>query len=86
MTRASRIKQRLDVLKPQYIEIIDDTPKHAGHLENSEQLETHLTLIIFAQVLTEMPLVKQHKTINDHLADEFENGLHALSIKVLKTL
>jgi len=86
MTRTTRIKQKLMVLKPQYLEVIDETPKHAGHLENDELTETHLTLKIYADSLSEMPLVSQHKTIKNLLSDEFQSGLHALSIKVLKNI
>jgi BolA family transcriptional regulator, general stress-responsive regulator len=83
MTRATRIKEKLMVLKPQYFEIIDETPKHAGHL-NDDSLETHLVIKISSNSLNDLPRVRQHQTINDLVADEFESGLHALSIKVLK--
>lgn len=84
MTRATRIKEKLMVLKPQYFEIIDETPKHAGHLENNDSPETHLVIKISSSSLTDLSRLRQHQTINDLLASEFESGLHALSIKVLK--
>jgi len=84
MTRTDRIKEKLMVLKPQYLEVIDETPKHAGHLGNDDSLETHLVIKIRAGSLNDLSRIKQHQTINDLIADEFEDGLHALSIKIIK--
>ena len=83
MTRILRIKQKLMALKPHYLEVIDETPKHAGHLDD-DSAETHLVLKISAESLKLLARVKQHQAINDLLADEFESGLHALSIKIIK--
>ena len=84
MTRTDRIRQKLMVLKPQYLEIIDETPKHAGHLGDNNALETHLSIKITATDLNPLTRIKQHQTINDLLTEEFDSGLHALSIKILK--
>ena len=84
MTRITRIKQKLDVLKPQYLEIIDETPKHSGHFESETLLETHLVIKISTDNLYNLSLVAQHKIINDLLKEEFQDGLHALSIRILK--
>lgn len=84
MTRINRITRILDVLKPQYLEIIDETPKHAGHLNDDNLLETHLILKMSSPQLEGIPLIKQHKIINDLLKNEFYQGLHALSIKIQK--
>jgi len=84
MTRTFRIKQKLMVLKPQYLEVIDETPKHVGHLDNDGSAETHLVIKISAESLNSLSRVKQHQAINDLLSDEFGQGLHALSIKIEK--
>lgn len=84
MNRIDRIKQKLSVLKPHYIEIVDESPKHAGHLEDSTKEATHLSLFISATSLEDETRVKQHKIIKDLLIEEFDQGLHALSIKILK--
>lgn len=83
MNRITRIKQKLGVLKPHHLEIVDDTPKHAGHIENQIQLETHLTIFIAAESLKENSRVSQHRIIKELIGDEFDQGLHALSIKIL---
>ncbi|MGI4775548.1 MAG: BolA family protein [Janthinobacterium lividum] len=86
MTRIDRIKQTLSVLKPQYLEVIDQTPNHVGHLGQDGSLETHITLKIVSSSFDKMLLIKQHKIINDMLKEEFDSGLHALSIKILKEI
>jgi BolA family transcriptional regulator, general stress-responsive regulator len=80
MKRYLRIKQILDVLKPHYLEINDQTHLHSKH---SSGLETHFEIKISADLLKEKKLLEQHKIINDLLREEFNNGLHAISIKII---
>ena len=82
MSRYLRIKQILDILKPHYLKIIDQTHLHANH---SVGLETHFKIEISADLLKEKKLLEQHRIINDLLAEEFKNGLHAVSISIIKT-
>ncbi|MFK8040199.1 MAG: BolA family protein [Rickettsiaceae bacterium] len=84
MDRVARIKDKLTILKPQYLKLIDQTSAHRGHLENDNQLETHLKLIIQSESLDDKTRINQHKIINKLLSDEFHNGLHALSIKIIE--
>ena len=80
--RQDRIKQKLDVLKPHYLEIIDESNLHADHAAFGK--ETHFSVKIAAAFLAEMNLVAKHKIINKLLDDEFKSGLHALSIMIKK--
>lgn len=80
MKRYLRIKQVLDALKPHYLEITDQTHLHANH---SKGLETHFEIKISADLLKDKKLLEQHKMINNLLGEEFNNGLHALSIKIM---
>lgn len=81
MTRINRIKRKLDVLKPHYCEIIDDSLKHAGH--TSGATESHFILKIAADIFQDKGLLAQHKIINQLLVDEFASGLHALTINII---
>ncbi|HJD56372.1 MAG TPA: BolA family transcriptional regulator [Rickettsia endosymbiont of Pyrocoelia pectoralis] len=80
MGRIERIKEKLSVLKPHFCEIIDESYKHANHYDGTH---SHIKIQISAQILQGKSLITNHRTINKLLADEFENGLHALSIEVL---
>lgn len=80
MSRIDRITKSLSVLKPHFCEIIDESHKHASHYDG---IHSHIKIKISAKILQGKSLVANHRTINNLLADEFQNGLHALSIEVL---
>lgn len=83
MQRIKDIKTKLDSLKPHYLEVIDESHLHKGHLGPDQLQETHVRITIAADVFAEISRVMQHKMINELLADEFKEGLHALSIKII---
>jgi BolA family transcriptional regulator, general stress-responsive regulator len=82
MTRIERIKKQLDALKPQYLEIIDQSLSHREHLENPDSSETHLVINIWSDVFQSKTKLQQHRVINDLISEEFNSGLHALSINI----
>ena len=83
MNRINRIKSKLAVLNPRILKITDESVKHIGHFgNNSNQNETHLNLEISSSELEGKTKIQQHRLINNLLQDEFNNGLHALSIIV----
>ncbi len=81
-TKVDKIKKKLNVLKPDYCEIIDESYKHANHTGGTT--ESHLKIKIFTTAFTGKSLLEQHKIINDLLADELGKGLHALTIDIQK--
>lgn len=80
MTRIDRIKSKLDVLKPHYCEIIDESHKHADHTNDST--ESHFIIKISSDTFTNKTLLAGHKIIHQLLEDELASGLHALSINI----
>lgn len=82
--RETRIRERLSTLNPQSLEIIDESHLHAKHFKGDMSDATHIRLKIKSSILDELKLHEQHRKINSLLDDEFKNGLHALSIKILK--
>ena len=83
MGRIENIQERLSSLQPTYMEIIDDTISHLNHQGVKGGTETHIKLKISSNMLQGKSRVTQHRIINNLLKDEFESGLHALSILVL---
>jgi len=84
MNRIDRITEKLKVLKPHFCKIIDESYKHANHYDGHYGgIESHIKIKISAEILQGKSLVANHRTINNLLADEFQSGLHALSIEVL---
>lgn len=83
MNRKEIIETKLSVLNPHFLEIIDQSSLHAGHAGNpSGDEESHFAIKIAAKELEGLSMIKQHRIINNILKDEFDNGLHALSIIV----
>ena len=67
------------------LNVINESYLHQGHLGDDGSGETHFKIEIKAKELEGERLVNAHRKINALLKEEFEkNGLHALSIQVLK--
>ena len=84
MKRQETIEQKLSVLKPQYLEIINDSYLHSSHKSSPANGESHFTIKILADTLSCHSLIEQHKIIKNLLKEEFTRGLHALSIIIVK--
>jgi BolA protein len=83
MNRQDRIEQKLTVLKPHYIEVVNDSHLHSGHKGSPGTGDSHFTVKIAATIFDNKARIEQHKIINELLRDEFSGGLHALSINIL---
>lgn len=83
MNREESITQKLSVLKPQYLKITNDSHLHHNHLSSPNNGQSHFTIEIAAQSIADKKLLEQHKIINNLLAEEFDNGLHALSVRII---
>lgn len=80
-TRKARIEAALTALQPTYLDVIDDSAKHAGHAGARPEGETHYTIRIIAPTFAGKSRVATHREINALLKDEFASGLHALAIE-----
>ena len=82
MTRSDRIRDRLtEAFAPDALNVVDDSHKHAGHAGASPEGETHYTVTISSKAFAGMSRVAVQRAVMDELKQEFETGLHALSIK-----
>jgi stress-induced morphogen len=81
MSRQSRIVERLTkAFAPQRLEVEDDSARHAGHSGAGEGGETHFNVRMAAAAFEGMSRVARSRAVNDALAAEFADGLHALSL------
>lgn len=84
-TREERILAALQQLSPKKIELINDSQKHAGHIEHLGSAgftgETHYKLIIVSDIFTGQSRIDRQRTVMNLLKEEFNSGLHALEIK-----
>ena len=82
-TTADLIRNALTTaLKPQLIEIIDNSAAHAGHAgARSGGGHYHVTLV--AEAFEGKSLVKRHQLIYQVLGDLMKQEIHALGINAL---
>lgn len=82
MKRSERIEIILNrALNPLEIEVIDESSLHAGHSGARDCGETHYRVEVVSAEFVDISRVARERLIHTLLADEFSNGLHALSIK-----
>lgn len=82
------MKERITIkltenLRPQTLEVINNSHFHKGHLGDDGTGETHFAIKISAAELQNLSAVAAHRRINALLKEEFAKGLHALEIKVI---
>lgn len=75
------IIERLNAqLAPTYLEVIDDSHKHAGHA-GAKGGGGHFTVIIESAQFTGKPLVAQHRMIYALFEQEMKQQIHALALQ-----
>ena len=75
-----RIEQKLAVLSPDSIELIDDSEKHAGH-EGAKGGGGHFELIIVSPLFEGKSSQARHRMIHAALGEMLKREIHAISIK-----
>lgn len=83
MNTIEAIKQRLEELSPESIDIIDDSAKHAGHRGNTGG--GHYQLTIQSAAFNGLSPIQRHRKIYALLDDLMPSSIHALSINALST-
>ena len=82
MKRSEKIRLILEeALKPQNLEVIDESSLHAGHSGAREGGETHYRVEIVSAEFVGRSRVARERMIHTLIAGEFSDGLHALSIR-----
>lgn len=77
------IKQKLnEALKPELIEIIDNSAAHASHA-GAQSGGGHYNVTIIADIFTGKSLVQRHQLIYQALGDMMKQEIHALGINAL---
>jgi BolA protein len=75
-----RIEQKLAVLTPDSVELIDDSAKHAGHA-GAKGGGGHFELIIVSAQFEGKSSQARHRMVHAALGEMLEREIHALSIK-----
>lgn len=79
--RAQRIRDILlqKYSEPQIFELQDESHLHAGRAGQ----ESHFKLLLVSASFAGLNRVQRQRAINDFLSDEYAQGLHALSMRLM---
>lgn len=75
MSIADTIKQRLMVLNPSYLELLNESHMHAGPATDS-----HFKLVLVSDAFAGLRAVARHQKVYQLLAEELKGPVHALSL------
>lgn len=90
MSIQQRIEDKLNAsFAPQRLIVLNESSQHAGHHHGDSDHhssfdgtgETHFRVRIVAESFTGMSRIARHRAVNDLLAQELEDGVHALAIE-----
>lgn len=84
MRVAGRIKEKLSAaLRPERLEVIDESARHIGHAGSRPEGETHFRVEIVAAAFEGLGKVARQRRVYDILAEELRTDIHALSLVTL---
>ena len=78
----SILRERLAILKPIRLELIDDSALHAGH-EGAKGGGGHYRLLIVSAEFMGKSTLQRHRLVFDTLGELMQCRIHALSIQSL---
>lgn len=84
-TYAERIRSKIEAaLAPAMLEVIDESHRHAGHLQHDggagQEGETHFRVCVVSSAFSGMSRVARQRLVYDLLAEELAERVHALSL------
>ena len=75
-----RIRTKLDSLGLDHLELENESHRHGGRTAESE---SHFRLVLVGETFAGKSRLDRHRVINDLLADELRDHVHALSLQAL---
>jgi BolA protein len=82
MSTAERIREKLQALAPERLEIEDESARHAGHA-GAQSGGGHYQLLIVSPAFAGKTKVARHRLVYAALGDMMHKEIHALSIQAL---
>lgn len=81
MSMKSRIEDKLSrAFSPNFLDVIDESHQHAGHAGARPGGETHFRVRITAPAFAGTTRLQRHRMVNEALAEELADRVHALAI------
>ncbi|WP_333844246.1 BolA family protein [Pelomicrobium sp.] len=82
MSTEARIRERLQVLAPEALELVDESALHVGH-EGARGGGRHYRLTVISPRFAGQSVMARHRMIYEALGDLMRQEIHALSIRAL---
>lgn len=79
MKAIDAMRERLAVLQPARLDIIDDSALHAGHA-GAASGGGHFRMIIVSPMFAGRPTISRHRMVYDALGAMMKHEIHAMSI------
>lgn len=77
MTRKETIERTISAsLEPLHLEVVDESHMHSV----PEGAESHFKVLVVSEAFSGEKLVARHRAVNKLLAEQFQQGLHALAL------
>lgn len=70
-------------LSPTFIDVIDDSHRHAGHAGNTQDGESHFDVIVVSDRFEGQNRVQRQREVYAILSEEMKTRIHALALKTL---
>ena len=67
--------------EPVFLEVLDESEQHRGHVGFKDGIQTHFKIIISAKIFEKMSRVSRERAIHKALGSNIMKNIHALSIK-----
>ena len=80
MSVAELMQHRLSALRPESVEILDESGAHAGH-EGAKSGGGHYQLTIVSREFDGKPAQQRHRMVYEALGPMMKREIHALAIK-----
>ena len=80
MNVAASIRERLAVLEPVELELVDESAQHAGHAGARPGGQTHWRLTIVSPRFSGQSTVARHRMVYQALGELMQHPIHALAI------
>jgi BolA family transcriptional regulator, general stress-responsive regulator len=80
MNVAASIRERLAVLEPVQLDLVDESAHHAGHSGAQPGGQTHWRLTIVSARFAGQSTVARHRMVYQALGELMQNPIHALAI------
>ncbi len=82
MNYVNIIEQKLrECFEPIFLEVVDESELHRGHVGFKEGIQTHLRVVIRAKSFEKMSRISRERAIHKALGSSIMHNIHALSIK-----